>query len=84
MSEREGNQLDQRLLIASYVMAVIGYGVFLIGVARPVLAWFAARDSIDAVVMLVWTCSFAMLGVAMINSGNRLRHAYRAGMQVGL
>lgn len=84
MSEREGKHLDQRLLIAGYVMAVIGYGVLLIGVARPGLTWFAARDRIDAVMMLVWVCGFAMLGVAMINSGNRLRRAYRAGIQVGL
>ncbi len=84
MSEREGQHLDQHLLIAGCVMAVIGQSVLLIDVVRPGLPWFAARDRIDVAMMLVWVCGFAMLGVAMINSGNRLRCAYRAGMQVGL
>lgn len=79
MSKRKGKHLDQRLLIAGYVMAVIGYGALLIGVARSALACFGERDTIDVVMMLVWV----WLGVAMINSGNRPRRAYRAGMQVG-
>jgi len=83
MNEPESKQLDQRLLIAGYVIAAIGYAVLLIGVLRPGLAWLVASDRVDVVVPLVWVLSFAMLGVAFVNSGNRLRRAYRAGMQLG-
>ena len=83
MSEPELKQLDQRLLVVGYVVAVIGYGVLLIGVVRPSLVWLAARDRLDAGVTMLWLFSFGMLGAALINSGSRLRRAYRAGMQTG-
>lgn len=83
MSEPESDQLDKRLLMAGFVMAAIGYALLLTAVTRPVLDWFTTSARVDAVVTLAWMLSFAMLGVALINSGSRLRRAYRAGMQSG-
>lgn len=83
MSESHAERLDRRLLAAGYVMAVTGYCVLLMGALRPGLLWLATRDSDEAVVTMVWVFGFAMLGVAMISSGSKLRRAYRAGMQIG-
>ncbi|WP_313443235.1 hypothetical protein [Novosphingobium sp.] len=84
MGELGPNQLDQRLLKAGYVVAAIGYGVLLIGVLLPGLAWITAHERDDAAVAMGWVLSFGMLGAALINCGRRLRRAYRAGMQSGV
>lgn len=83
MGEPGSNQLDRRLLKAGNIIAAIGYGVLLIGVLLPGLAWIAAHERASAVVAMGWVLGSAMLGVALVNCGVRLRRAYRAGMQSG-
>lgn len=83
MSESELKPLDQRLLTAGYMAAASGYGMLLLAVAYPTARWLAARDTIDTTTTLVWMFSFALLGAALVNAGNRLRRAYRSGAQSG-
>jgi hypothetical protein len=84
MGEPKTQQLDHRLLVAGYVMTAVGCSVLLMCSVQPGLGWLVGRDRADPVLTMVWVFGFAMLGVAMIGSGSRLRRAYRAGMQLGL
>lgn len=83
MSEPKSSRLDKRLLMAGCVVAAIGYGLLLTAVVQPVLNWFMTNARIDTAVNFAWVLSFVMLGLAMIDTGRRLRQAYRAGMQSG-
>lgn len=83
MGEPGSNQLDRRLLKAGNVIVAIGYAVLLIGILLPGLAWIAEHERASAVVITGWVLGSAMLGVALINCGSKLRRAYRVGMQSG-
>jgi len=93
MDEPPMTKHDERLRSVGYLLPVMGWAAWLVGVGGLLLAWLIGTpiyssyagtfDSPSSVPVVLFAVGSAIVGTAMIRIGAAIRRAYRKGSRSG-